>query len=68
MLDCLFGFFNDQKKKKLTDTDFNTLVFQDWVLKNSILGRLVILDDTGLMIEVNQSTSETKIVVISLAE
>jgi hypothetical protein len=68
MLDCLFGCFNDQKKKKLTDTDFKSWVFQDWVLKNSILGRLVILDDIGLMIEVNQSTSESKIVVISLAE
>ena len=36
-----------QRNKKLTDTDFKSLVFQDWVLKNSILGRLVIQDDIG---------------------
>jgi hypothetical protein len=54
----------------LTDIGFRIVWFSlglGFIIK-SILGRLVFfLDDIGLMIEFNQSTSETKIIVIPLA-
>jgi hypothetical protein len=63
-----FGFFKSSEKKKLTDTDFKSLVFVRIGFKKiQYLDGWFILDDIGFMIELNQSTSESKIVVIPLA-
>jgi len=60
--------FQNSKNKKLTDTDFKSFgFFRIGFKKIQYLDGWFILDDIGFMIEVNQSTSETKIVVKPLA-
>ena len=60
--------FQNSKNKKLTDTDFKSFgFFRIGFKKIQYLDGWFILDDIGFMIELNQSTSETKIVVKPLA-